>query len=816
MAQPISERVFLLDIRYIASAVTRGICFWPLMLLIYASPIFSALAASAQYLYDGGGRLVQVVAPDGSSARYQYDAAGNITSVERLASTTVAVSSFAPASGPAGTGVKVSGSGFSTSATANTVTLNGVTATVTASSANSLTFAVPASATSGKISVTTSNGTATSKTDFVVSGATVIPSISSISPTVGTTGTSLTVTGSGFQTQTSDNLVRVGGTLATVGSAAAATLVSTVGAATVTGKVKVETRFGSALSAQTFYVPPGTYTAADVVASGAVTTGVSQSVAIGTAGKIAMYSFEGSAGQRMSVLVTSSTFTSCSSGSFRLYDPAGKQLDFTNLCNNALIEPVALSATGTYSLVVIPTASSSGSLAFTLNNIQDVVGMIAVDDAAVSLTTNTAAQNMKLTFSGSAGQRVALTVSGASSFSNYTIDILNPDGSSTAFSGFGAGSSSYFSDLVTLTQTGTHTIVFNPSAPGNTRVGSATFVLKSVPTDAAAAIVVDGAAVTLTTTTAAQNMMLTFNGSVGQRVALTISGASSFSYYTIKIFNPDGSTTVFSNAALGSSSYFSDLITLTQAGTHTIVFNPSSTGATQVGAATFTLKTVAADAVGTITVDGPANTLTTTTAAQNMMLTFSGSVGQRVALTISGASSFSYYTIKIFNPDGSTTVFSNAALGSSSYFSDLITLTQAGTHTIVFNPSSTGATQVGAATFTLKTVAADAVGTITVDGPAKTLTTTTPAQNMKMTFAGTSGQRVSLAISGASAFAYYGIGILSPDGSTYVLNTASNTASYSSGAKTLSQTGTHTIIFDPKSTGATSVGSATFTLTTPP
>jgi len=77
----------------------------------------------------------------------------------------LAVTSFAPASGPVGTSVIITGSGL-TGATA--VTFNGTTATFTVGSDSSITATVPVGATTGSIKVTTPGGAATSTTDYTV------------------------------------------------------------------------------------------------------------------------------------------------------------------------------------------------------------------------------------------------------------------------------------------------------------------------------------------------------------------------------------------------------------------------------------------------------------------------------------------------------------------------------------------------------------------------------------------------------------------------------------------------------------------------
>jgi hypothetical protein len=75
------------------------------------------------------------------------------------------ITSFTPTSGPVGTIVKITGTNFTG---ATSVTFNNVAATFTVNSATQITATVPATATTGKIGVTTPNGTATSGKNFTV------------------------------------------------------------------------------------------------------------------------------------------------------------------------------------------------------------------------------------------------------------------------------------------------------------------------------------------------------------------------------------------------------------------------------------------------------------------------------------------------------------------------------------------------------------------------------------------------------------------------------------------------------------------------
>ena len=117
------------------------------------------------------------------------------------------VSSFTPTSGPVGTSVSITGSGFTG---ATSVTFGGTPAvSPTVNSDTSITATVPGGATSGPIAVTTGNGTGTSSTSFTVTSSSGgPPTISSFTPLQGFAGTLVTITGTNF---TGATMVRLGG-----------------------------------------------------------------------------------------------------------------------------------------------------------------------------------------------------------------------------------------------------------------------------------------------------------------------------------------------------------------------------------------------------------------------------------------------------------------------------------------------------------------------------------------------------------------------------------------------------------------------------
>src|SRR5882757_5170085 len=189
--------------------------------LFTAFPLLNAAAAGAQYVYDNGGRLVQVIAPDGSSAQYTYDPAGNILSIKRIAATALAETGTSLASGSVGSTLTIYGSGFSTTASGNQVWINGVLCTVVSSTANSITVIVPAGATSGPIKITVAGNTVTSTANFSVVPATPAPTISSLSPAIAAAGAIVSVNGSNFQTIAANNKVTFGRPAASVSAATA-------------------------------------------------------------------------------------------------------------------------------------------------------------------------------------------------------------------------------------------------------------------------------------------------------------------------------------------------------------------------------------------------------------------------------------------------------------------------------------------------------------------------------------------------------------------------------------------------------------------
>lgn len=189
------------------SGVARLVA-WALALL-FGVFFCAAQAATIQYVYDDLGRLVAEIDPASGATRYTYDAAGNLLSVSRSTSSEVSIVSFAPDNGKVGDTVTVFGSGYIPNPTQNTVSFAGTPATVTSATISSLVTTVPAGAVTGPITVSNSNGTATSTNAFTV---VALPVITGVTPSVvgrGTT-TRLDISGSNLEFATSVTFAQVG------------------------------------------------------------------------------------------------------------------------------------------------------------------------------------------------------------------------------------------------------------------------------------------------------------------------------------------------------------------------------------------------------------------------------------------------------------------------------------------------------------------------------------------------------------------------------------------------------------------------------
>lgn len=635
-------------------------------------PTTAAQTPGVSYIYDDLGRLIAVVDSTGAAAVYAYDAVGNLLSITRQGPGVVSILDFTPKQGPIGTAVTISGTGFSATASQNTVAFNGSPATVTSATATQLVTTVPAGATTGPIAVTTPNGSATSSKSFTVT-APGAPTITGFTPTIGTPGTAVTITGTNFEPTPPANTVLFNQLRrAAVESATATTLGAKVPAQVGSGRLTVATPAGKAVSTADFFIPPSSYTAAQVEVTGRMVIGETRSFTLSASSKIALMIFDGAAGQRISVSGSSTSPI----GGLDLYDPYGTVIDGGAAFGGgvAFIDTKVLPLTATYTLL----ASSPGTVTLTLYEVPpDITATITPGGPSVTVTPTTPGQNARLTFSGTAGQRVSLLLSTSTPATDITL--VNPDGTTLVgpVTMMPGDTTPDFIDATTLPQTGTYTILVDPRSY---YTNSLTLTLYDVPPDVTGTLTL-GTPFTVSITTPGQNARLTFSGTAGQRVSLALS-STTIRITNVTVTNPDGTTLVTNSRGTGEALAFDPPATLPQTGTYTVLIDPRGP---ETGSRTVTLYDVPPDVSGTIAIGGPSVTVTITTPGQNARLTFDGTAGQLLRLTISNVtmSPGGGAWVSILNPDGTTLV---AQQSISVLVIDLPTLPQTGTYTIFLDP----------------------------------------------------------------------------------------------------------------------------------
>ncbi len=238
---------------------------------------------------------------------FALSACGGTPSASQPVSLAPTVSSFAPASGVAGTSVTITGTKLSG---ATAVTFGGKAASgFSVTNATTITAVVPSGSATGVIEVTTSGGTGTSSVTFTVISA---PTISSFSPTTGPAGISVGITGTGFTGTTA--VTFNGKAAATFGVNSSTQITATIASGTTTGAISVTNPAGSATSTTNFSIttaptitsfnPGSGPVGASVVITGSNFTGAT---AVAINGKAASSFVVNSATQITAVVANSTT-----------------------------------------------------------------------------------------------------------------------------------------------------------------------------------------------------------------------------------------------------------------------------------------------------------------------------------------------------------------------------------------------------------------------------------------------------------------------------------------------------------------------------
>jgi YD repeat-containing protein len=397
-----------------------------------------------------------------------------------------------------------------------------------------------------------------------------------------------------------------------------------------------------------------------------------------------------------------------------------------------------LNTTGTWTVVVVPAAGSTGSAQVKLW--KDVADTLAYH-TPYTLAISHAAQQARLTFAGAVGDFAGLDVSAVAFPSGGAVTILAPNGTTWDSFSFGTGGASR--RFGPLNAAGNWTVVV---VPASAATGSAQLTLwKDVPGTLAV-----GALTDVTVAFASQQVRLTFAGTAGQFAGLDVSDVQGMTGGSVTILAPNGTTwDSFSfTSPSGAGRRFGPL---NATGNWTVIVVPAS-------GATGTLKLrLWNDVADTLTYHSP-YALSIPNRSQQARLTFVAAFGDLAGLEVSAVAFPSGGAVTILAPNGTTwDSFTFGAGGASRRFGPL---NAAGNWTVVVVPASAA---TGSAQFTLWK---DVPGTLAL-GVLTDVTVAFPAQQVRMTFAGTAGQFAGLDLSDVQGMSGGTVTILAPNGTTW-------------------------------------------------
>jgi IPT/TIG domain len=779
------------------------------------------------------GSIATTVPVGATTGTITVTVGGNTVSSPQAFVVTIAgaptVTSFTPAIGPAATSVSVTGTNFVATSGATTFALNGVNGTGDASSTTAGTFAIPANASSGRISATTSVGTGTSTSDFIVPPAGLVATdletttrISAgggnVQVTVGTPNRSALVLFDGavngwysLQFNALDLSPTSGSVAYKVIKPDNSVLVS--GTLSMTAITSLHLPKLPATGTYSLLLSPGTATLNTLVRLESNPALTIDGAAIATTQDYPLQSsrllFDATAGQRLGIGLKNVAFTPSGSGArVFVYKPDGTSYPGYTTClgpqtgntaGNCFVDIVA-SATGTYSIIIDSTSSPSYYTSTSVQVSTPATGTLAADvTQTVSLTR--VGQQATYTFAIASGDSFAVDMSNlalAPQSGSATAYILKPDGSQLTYCS-ATQPGGVYCELGANQAAGTYTVYVEPAFGA---YGTFNLTLKKGPlmatTDSPWSFTPAGTseiARARFTATAGQ----TLNIGLGSLTYVSGSGGSS----TLYVYRADASI-VDSLSCTPTIAGGNCRLTLTNlaAGTYAVVVRPVP------GVKISGTLTVSSDLASALTL-GTTQSVSVTRVGQRAGYTFSGTAGDYIgvsAFALSTSPATEYIEVHIMKPDGTQVTYGR---DWRAYNFNVMSLPVTGTYTaLVYSDGPT---------FSMNLLV-DNGSAMTIDGAAASLSADVAGRPLRYRFTGASGQRIDMGIFGlsyASGSSTTSMKLYAPDG-TLLSDTScspSTTGSCDYSNASLGATGTYVVSMTPPSSSQINGGS--FAVSTP-
>ena len=703
-----------------------------LAVLLYAFGLSSAFAQS--YIYDGSGRLVAATMADGSGSQYVYDNMGNLQQVLDVPAGQLRIFAFAPNHGGPGLSVTISGQGFSTTASANSISFNGTAATVLSATATTLVTQVPAGATTGPISVTVGSNTASSIDSFIVDGSGLPPVITSMTPSIVQAGTAVTVLGQHLSpvagqtnvTLNSQPLVTTAITDTSITFNAPANLGS--------GRVVVQTAYGTATSPTDLLVVPSGIVYTNVAAVARLPIGSVQAMSL-PAGKYGAFLFDATDTRINTWLsLQLNALGTATSLSYNVYDTNNQQVVSGTLSpSSPSLHLPKLRKAGTYSVYVRGIGAGGVAAAANVTMGLEAATPLTVDDPNVTpVITTINSQSKRLLFKAITGlvlqvPAVATTPQGQ----NVVVSVNDSAGAQVVTA---TKSTATTLNMPALKADADYLVTVGPSSSSTENVS---LQLTRQP---GGELIIDGPSLS-TTAGPGLNAYYTFTAAPGDNLELALSSiknsAGTYTSSNTKVFDPKGNL-IASNSTCeqvnpGSSCRLG--LSNLAGGKYSVI----------VGSDSLTTMnyqiTLTRDLVAGLT-SGQSQSISLTRPGQSIRLPFTGVAGQYYAVSITNpvtTPTGGNLTVTVFKPDGTTLVTSGGIYKSGVI--NLQNVPASGTYTVLVQPDYglPATAQIG--------LAPGAVATMTADGPTQSLSVVA-GQNGYYPFTASAGDNLEFALSG--------------------------------------------------------------------
>jgi YD repeat-containing protein len=418
---------------------------------------------------------IGVTAPGGSASSAPRTFTVNATG----AAPTIA--GFTPTLVAPGDSLTVTGTNFDTTPINDRLSTNVALAQVSSASATTLQATVPVT-TTGRVSVATQNGTATS-TDYLwvapppyavpdVLSTGVIAFANATNIAINTGGkiairafdgtqghrASVSVTGANFAAGGTVAIYGPFGNRIATGFTGSGFLdpVDLMSTATYTLLFAPNGLHKGSATVTVFDVPPDVtdpipLSPANVVA------------ALTTPGRNARLPFSATANDRVSVTTSADTNLG---GLLQVRRPDGTILRSVMVVPGypGFLDAELLPSSGTYSVVVDPSTTNTGTTTVTRYNVVDTSGTVTLNGPAVAVPLGTPGQNGTLTFSGTQGQQVTVHVTG-NTIGSVTVKLVSNDGVTVLSQALTSGDFNLTPATLPATATN-YTIVIDPLSAG--------------------------------------------------------------------------------------------------------------------------------------------------------------------------------------------------------------------------------------------------------------------------------------------------------------------------------------------------------------